>query len=80
MADVSYSILIEEKRRDDLEQLARELQVQGLRIEKTIPRMRAIHGTGDSTIEDKLRAVEGVEMVRPAHNYQLPKMDEKTPQ
>ena len=80
MPDVSYSVLVKEEHRDNLEQIAKSLEAKGMKVEKTIPRMRYIRGTAQVEDEEGLRSIEGVETLRREHTYQLPPMDEKTPQ
>jgi hypothetical protein len=60
--------------------MARSLEKKGLRIDGTIPRASSIFATGDSSLVDQLKRVEGVEAVRPQEGFKLPPMDDDTPQ
>ena len=80
MADVDLVIMVDEKRRSEMDQLAKILEDKGCHIQQKLPRFRTIVCTGDSSLMEKLKSVEGVEMVRPQQKFQLPPMDEKIPQ
>jgi len=80
MANVDLVIMVDEKRRAELDQVAKTLEDNGLHIQQKLPRFRTITGTGDSALMEKFRSIEGVEMVRPQDKFQLPPMDEKIPQ
>jgi hypothetical protein len=80
MADAEFSILVEEKRRGDMAQLAKTLTEKGLRIDSVIERFRQIRGSGDPALEAELKAIDGIEVVRRSDKYQLPPVDEKIPQ
>lgn len=78
MAKVDLLVTIEGHQQ--LEDVAKSLEIKGLEIHKTFPRSGTISGTGDSSLLDSLKAVEGVETVRQEKSFQLPPMDDKTPQ
>ena len=78
MAKVDLLVTVEGQRQVD--EMAQSLESNGLKIRKTFPRSGTIVGTGDSSLLESLKAVEGVEAVRQEKSYQLPPMDEKTPQ
>jgi hypothetical protein len=80
MADVDLVIMVEEKRRAELDQLAKSLESQGLHVQQKLPRFRSIIGTADSSTMEKLKSIDGIETVRPQGKFQLPPMDEKIPQ
>jgi hypothetical protein len=81
MADpLDLVIMVKEKHRAELDQLAKSLESHGLHVQQMLPRFRSIIGTADSSAVEKLKSVDGVEMVRPQDKYQLPPMDEKIPQ
>jgi len=80
MADVELVIMVEEKLRTELDQIAKTLEDKGLHVEEKLPRFRTIIGRGDKSLVEELKSVKGVEMVRPQHQFQLPPMDEKIPQ
>lgn len=63
-----------------LDQLAKSLEDQGLEIRKTFPRSGTIVGTGDSSMLESLKKVEGVEAIRQEESFRLPTMDESIPQ
>jgi hypothetical protein len=80
MADVPFTVMVEEARRGELEEIARALEKRGLRVTQQLPRFRTITGQGDASIEAELKGVAGVENVRPDRGFQLPPMDEDVPQ
>jgi hypothetical protein len=80
MPDVGIVVMVEEGKREDLDQVAKTLESKGMRIEKKLPRFRTIVGTGDSSLLENLKSTEGVETVRPEGMYQLPPMNEKIAQ
>lgn len=80
MADTQFSILVEEGRRGDIDQLAKTLAEKGLQVESVIKRFRQIRGSGDASLEAELKAVDGIEVVRRSDKFQLPPVDEKVPQ
>ncbi len=80
MPDADFSILVEEKRRGDMDQLAKTLAEKGLRVDSVIERFRQIRGSGDASLEAALKSVDGVELVRRSEKFQLPPVDEKIPQ
>jgi hypothetical protein len=80
MADAEFSILVEEKRRGEMAQLAKTLAEKGLRVDSVIERFRQIRGSGDAALEAELKAIDGIEVVRRSDKYQLPPVDEKIPQ
>lgn len=80
MPDVGIVVMVEESKRENLDQVAKSLEEKGLRIEKKLPRFRTIVGTGDSSLLEHFKSTEGVEHVRQEGRYQLPPMDEKVPQ
>jgi hypothetical protein len=63
-----------------LDRLAKSLEDQGLEIRKTFPRSGTIVGTGDSSMLESLKTVEGVEDIRQEESVRLPPMDESIPQ
>jgi hypothetical protein len=80
MADVDVVILVDEKRRGAIDEVAADLAKRGVTIKEKLPRFRTILGSGDSSRLHELNSVSGVEMVRPERKFQLPPMDEKIPQ
>ena len=80
MADIGIVVMVEEHRRADLDRLATAAESKGLHVEKKLPRFRTIVGTGDRSLLEALKSIDGVEAVRPEGRYQLPPMDEKIPQ
>ena len=80
MAKVDVVVLVDKKLRSSLDEVARALEGKGLTIQDKIPRFRTIIGIGDSSQIEQLKSVDGVEMVRPQHRFQLPPVDEKVPQ
>jgi len=80
MGDVGIVVMVEEGKRENLDQVAKSLEDKGLKIEKKLPRFRTIVGTGDSSLLEHFKSTEGVETVRQEGKFQLPPMNEKTPQ
>ncbi|MDC7786109.1 hypothetical protein PQJ75_03465 [Rhodoplanes sp. TEM] len=80
MAEMEVVILVQEGKRGELESVARSLEAQGLQVKQTFPRFRTIVGTADSAAVSGMKAVDGVESVRPQTRFTLPPMDDKTPQ
>jgi hypothetical protein len=80
MPNVDVLVTVQEERRADMDKVAKSLEEKGLQEVRRVPRSRAIVGTGDSSQLESLKSVEGVEDVRPQHQFQLPPMDEKIPQ
>jgi len=78
MAKVDLLVTVEGQRQVD--EMAKSLQNKGLEVRKTYPRSGTIIGTGDSSLLESLKGVEGVEAVRQEKSYQLPPVDDKTPQ
>lgn len=66
--------------RAEIAAAARSLTDRGLSVEKTFPRSNTIIGTGDSSLLESFKRVDGVEDIRHEQGFRLPTMDEKTPQ
>jgi len=49
-------------------------------VEQKLPRFRTIIGSGDPSLVNRLKEMEGVQTVRPQHSVQLPPMDDEVPQ
>jgi hypothetical protein len=73
-------VTVEESRRAELDRLAAAFESKGLHVQQKLPRFRTIVGTGDSSLLEELKSMDGVEAVRPEGKFQLPPMDEKIPQ
>jgi hypothetical protein len=80
MATVEFLVQVDKSRRSSIDQVAKALEDKGVKVKYKLPRFGTILGSGDSSQIEELRSVEGVELVRPQHKFQLPPMDEKTPQ
>lgn len=80
MAIVDYLVMVDKERRGELDKLAESLEAQGLQVQQKLPRFRTILGSGDSSLAEQLKSVQGVETVRQQGSFQLPPMDEKIPQ
>lgn len=80
MAYVNLTIMVDENRRSEIEQIETALKQKGLEVRETIPEFRTILGSSDSSLLNQLQSVEGVQMVRPEGRFQHPPMDEKIPQ
>jgi hypothetical protein len=80
MADVGLVIMLEESHRADIDRMAKSLEAQGLRVEQKLARFRTIIGSGDPSLVNRLKGMEGVQTVRPQHSVQLPPMDDDVPQ
>ena len=80
MANMDFLVMVEKDRRAEIDQLAESLAARGLQVQQKLPRFRTIIGTGDSSLMERLKSVDGVETVRPQGTFQLPPMDEKIPQ
>jgi hypothetical protein len=71
---------VDKTRRSSIDQIAKALEDKGVKVKDKLPRFGTILGSGDSSQIEELKSIEGVELVRPQHKFQLPPMDEKTPQ
>lgn len=80
MAQVNLTIMIEEHRRTDINEIEIILREKGLQVRETIPEFRTILGSSDSSLLNQLQSVDGVQLVRPEGLFQHPPMDEKSPQ
>ena len=80
MAKMDFLVMVDKSRRQDLDQVAETLEAQGLHVQQKLPRFRTILGTGESSLMEQLRSVDGVESIRPQEKFQLPPMDESIPQ
>ena len=78
--DVGIVVMVEEGKREHLDQVAKVLEEKGMRVETKLHRFRTIVGSGDSELLEKLKSTDGVESVRQEQRYQLPPMNEKIPQ
>lgn len=78
MAKMDFVVTVDPQRQ--LDQLAKSLEDKGLQILKKFPRSGTIIGTGDSSLSDALKSVDGVEAVREERQFRLPPMDDKVPQ
>jgi hypothetical protein len=78
--DVGIVVMVEEGKREHLDQVAKALEEKGMRVETKLPRFRTIVGSGDSALLEKLKSTDGVETVRQEQRYHLPPMNEKIPQ
>jgi hypothetical protein len=78
--DVGIVVMVEEGKREHLDQVAKALEEKGMRVETKLPRFRTIVGSGDRALLEKLKSTDGVETVRQEQRYQLPPMNEKVPQ
>ncbi len=80
MVDIGIVVMVEEGQRAQIDELARTLKAAGLDVTETLPRFRTIIGTGDASILDDLRRIDGVETARAEERYQLPPGDPDVPQ
>lgn len=78
MAKLDLLITLDESA--ELDAAAKSLEAQGLAVRRTYPRSNTIIGSGDSSLLESLKHVDGVEDVRQEGGYQLPDMNEETPQ
>jgi DAHP synthase ferredoxin-like domain len=65
MTDVGIVVMVEESRRADIDRLATSFENKGLHVQKKLPWFRTIVGTGDSSLLEELKSMDGVEAVRP---------------
>jgi hypothetical protein len=80
MAQMDLLVMVNPAARQDLDRVAKTLEAQGFHVQQKLPRFRTILGTGESSLIERLRSVEGVESVRPQEKFQLPPLDESVPQ
>lgn len=80
MQKVGFLITVHPDRQSDLARMSKSLQDQGLEVRNTFPRTGTIVGSGDRSLLDSLKSVDGVADVREEKSFQLPPMDENTPQ
>ena len=80
MATVEFLVQIDKNRRSSIDQVAKALEDKGVEIKEKLPRFGTILGSGDSSQIEELKSIQGVELVRPQHKFQLPPMDDKIPQ
>jgi hypothetical protein len=75
MSKVKVTISIDDARIDQISEVAKNLQSEGLDIEQTLPTVGVI--TGSIAIEDvnRLKEVVGVQQVEPERGFQLPPPD-----
>jgi hypothetical protein len=80
MGDVGIVVMVEENKRENLDQIAKTLEEKGMHVEKKLPRFRTIVGSGEGSLLEQLKSTDGVETVRQEGRFQLPPMSEKIPQ
>jgi hypothetical protein len=75
MSKVKVTISIDDARIDQISEVAKNLQSEGLDIEQTLPTVGVI--TGSIAIEDvnRLKEIVGVQQVEPERGFQLPPPD-----
>ena len=60
--DVGIVVMVEEGKREHLDQVAKVLEEKGMRVETKLHRFRTIVGSGDSELLEKLKSTDGVEI------------------
>ena len=80
MAIVELLVQVTKDRRSSIDEIAKALEDKGMKVKDKIARFGTILGSGDSSKIEGLKSLEGVELVRPQHKFQLPPVDEKIPQ
>ena len=80
MADIGILVMVAEDCRAQIDEIADRLEGAGLRVADKLPRFRSIVGSGDPSLIETLKSVDGVELVREERGYQLPPMDPDVPQ
>ena len=80
MSTVKLTITVDDEHLPVTPRIADALSKRGMVIERVSRRGGAIFGSAEDTVLDSFRALEGVQDVRPAHEFQLPPLDPAIPQ
>lgn len=80
MSRLQYAVVIDDSHVSATAEIAGKLSEQGFSVESVAPEIGAIYGSAEEALIPKLRAVQGVEEVRPEESVQLPPFSSSTPQ
>ena len=80
MSRLSYAVVVDDNHFDETRSIAETISRQGFKVESVMPEIGAIYGSAEENIVNRLRAIEGVEEVREAHDIQMPPFGEGIPQ
>ena len=78
MARISMTVTLDDAR--SAQQMSDALEGLGLKVERVMPEIGVITGTGDEALLDRLRALDGVAEARPEHGVRLPPFSDRVPQ
>jgi hypothetical protein len=80
MARISMTVTLDDAHMGQAQQMSAELQVLGLAVEKVLPEIGVITGSGDEALLDRLRAMDGIAEARPEGGVRLPPFSDRVPQ
>ncbi len=67
-----FNVVVSDDYLDRIPEVAERLRSAGMRVGRIIPSIGTIEGVVDSTDEQELKGIEGVEAVEEQRSYQLP--------
>jgi hypothetical protein len=80
MSTVGVLVKVEKESVGDIDDIADKLEGQGLKVNSKLPLTGIISGTVAKSKINRLKNVPGVSHVREERSFQLPPMNEETPQ
>lgn len=81
MSSQNYSIVVGSSHIEKTAEIAKDAGSTGFVVDDVMPEIGAIFGhTSEADVVDRIRAMTGVEEIRPSQEIKLPPFDESIPQ
>lgn len=80
MAHISMTVTLDDDHLAQAQQMSDAFEGMGLRVERVMPEIGVITGSGEEALLDRLRALDGVAEARPERGARLPPFSERVPQ
>lgn len=80
MARISMTVTLDDDHVARAQQMSDALEGLGLRVERVMPEIGVITGSGEEALLDRLRALDGVAEARPEGGVRLPPFSDRVPQ
>ncbi len=80
MARISMTVTLDDEHLARAQQVSDALEDLGLTVERVMPEIGVITGSGEEALLDRLRALDGVAEARPESGVRLPPFSGRVPQ
>jgi hypothetical protein len=77
---ISVTVTLDDAHLGRAQQMSATLEGMGLKVDKVLPEIGVITGSGEEGLLDRLRAVDGVAEARPERGVRLPPFSDRVPQ